>query len=91
MPAVALLVFCWRQSLDAVYLGVSFGYVVVCTVLASVLIRLDWTALANEAQQRANGGTLPSVDTADEPSCSSSQQPEGQDDTESQPVAPRSE
>ena len=53
VPAVALLLDCWQQSLSAVYIGVALGYALVCLLLAASLLRLDWAQVSREAQQRA--------------------------------------
>lgn len=55
VPAVAFFLNVWQRSLCAVYLGVSFGYALLCVLLFAVLTTIDWAAVSAEAQQRAQG------------------------------------
>ena len=56
LPAVAALVAWWRTDLIAVYSGVGLGYAAAAALLAWRLLRLDWSALGDEAYARSSGG-----------------------------------
>ena len=59
VPAVYLLLRCWRRSLPAVYVGVSVGYALLCVLLAFALGALNWDAVAAEAAERARPAQQP--------------------------------
>lgn len=66
VPAVFLLLRLWQRTLSAVYLGVSFGYGLLCVLLATTLCRLDWEAVAAEAAARARPAAQPAMPAAEQ-------------------------
>mmetsp|Transcript_17206 Transcript_17206/g.69236 ORF Transcript_17206/g.69236 Transcript_17206/m.69236 type:complete len:651 (+) Transcript_17206:66-2018(+) len=73
VPAVALLVTCWRRSLTAVYYGVVAGYGLLCCILLGVVWRSDFDTLALEAKLRATA--RPQTDTETTTTASGSTEP----------------
>ena len=65
VPAVFLLIRLWQRTLLAVYLGVSFGYGLLCVLLATTLCRLDWEGVAAEAAARARPAAQPAMPAAE--------------------------
>ena len=63
VPAVYLLLRCWRRSLSAVFMGVSVGYALLCALLGCALASLNWESIADEAAERARpaGPRMPAV------------------------------
>ena len=66
VPVVFLLLRLWQRTLSAVYLGVSFGYGLLCVLLATTLCRLDWEAVAAEAAVRARPAAQPAMPAAEQ-------------------------
>ena len=53
VPAVFILVKCWRRNLIAVYLGVATGYALTCVGLLLVIATTDFNAVCNQAALRS--------------------------------------
>lgn len=53
VPASFGLVFAWKESLAALYLGVVIGYAGLFILLLILMRTSDWQAIADDAQDRS--------------------------------------
>mmetsp|Transcript_24875 Transcript_24875/g.41677 ORF Transcript_24875/g.41677 Transcript_24875/m.41677 type:complete len:506 (+) Transcript_24875:48-1565(+) len=55
VPGVAAVLYFWREDLYGLYMGVSFGYLLLCFILIGIIFKIDWEEIVSEAQARGAG------------------------------------